>query len=291
MKVELVVLGNLLVDDVVYADGSTRMGQAGGTLLYVALAAQLNGLKVGLVSFQGDDYPRPVLETLARRGIDLSGVQALDGPGLRTWLLYEGRQRRLVHRLEGPSHEEVSPTSRDIPERWRNAGAFHLAPMPFRIQQELVLGLGASGDALISLDPYELLSEANLDAWRGLLRGVDTFFLSEDEMLLPRGPAAVLADGRLRQVVYKRGRLGGELYDAGRVVTWDARTEAVVEPTGAGDCFAAGFLAAAIRGESPERGLERGIVSASFVLEAAGAEGLVAATPELFEQRLRSWFS
>ena len=35
----IVLLGNLLVDDVVHADGTTRMGQAGGALLYGALGA------------------------------------------------------------------------------------------------------------------------------------------------------------------------------------------------------------------------------------------------------------
>jgi hypothetical protein len=32
----VILLGNLLVDDVVLADGTTRMGQAGGALLYSA---------------------------------------------------------------------------------------------------------------------------------------------------------------------------------------------------------------------------------------------------------------
>ena len=37
----IVLLGNLLVDDVVLADGTTRMGQAGGALLYGALGATI----------------------------------------------------------------------------------------------------------------------------------------------------------------------------------------------------------------------------------------------------------
>ena len=35
----IVLLGNLLVDDLVFPDGTTRMGQAGGALLYDALGA------------------------------------------------------------------------------------------------------------------------------------------------------------------------------------------------------------------------------------------------------------
>jgi hypothetical protein len=53
----IVLLGNLLVDDVVFADGTTRMGQAGGALLYGELGATLWGARPGLVSVLGDDYP------------------------------------------------------------------------------------------------------------------------------------------------------------------------------------------------------------------------------------------
>ena len=40
---DLVVLGNLLVDDVVFPDGRTRMGEAGGATLYASLGAALKG--------------------------------------------------------------------------------------------------------------------------------------------------------------------------------------------------------------------------------------------------------
>ena len=95
----IVLLGNLLVDDVVFADGTTRMGQPGGALLYGALGATVWESRPGLVSVLGDDYPAQVLEQLQQRGVDLTGVHPLGRPGVRTWLLYEGHARRLVHRL------------------------------------------------------------------------------------------------------------------------------------------------------------------------------------------------
>ena len=57
----IVLLGNLLVDDVVLPDGTTHMGQAGGALLYAAVAATLWDARPGLVSVVGDDYPADVL--------------------------------------------------------------------------------------------------------------------------------------------------------------------------------------------------------------------------------------
>ncbi len=293
MTLDLAVAGNLLVDDVVYRDGRTRMAQPGGATLYAALGASLWGIRVGIVSVVGDDYPSPVLDDLTARGIDLTGLRSFGRPGLRTWLLDEGRRRQVVHRLDGPTHAEVSPTAADFDAAPR-ARAFHLAPMPFDVQRGLVEALAPPPDASVSLDPYELLTALNLDAWKELLAGVDDFLLSEDEMMIAGGlerPRPILADlcGRKpAHVFYKRGARGGIVYDhrAGRFLQWRARARAVVDPTGAGDAFAGGVLAGRLLGESLERALARGAVSAAFAVEGEGAGGLLAASPDVAMRRL-----
>ena len=294
MRLDLVVLGNLLVDDVVLPDGRTRMAEPGGAVLYVALGAWLWGLRVGIVAVRGDEYPIEVLVTLGTRGIALEGVRPLGRPGLRTWLLYEGARRRVVHRLDGPTHAEMSPAPRDIPAAWREARAFHLAPMPFDVQQALVASLPSADGRFVSLDPYVLLRPDTLAAWQGLLPRVDALFLSEDEMELtgPEGLRA-LTGGRLKTVVFKRGAEGGTLFDAAtdRVVPWEPRAAAVVDPTGAGDVFAAGVLAGWLRGEPHERAIQMAIVGASFAIEDWGPAGIFRATPDGAEARRREWFA
>jgi len=57
-NIDLVLMGNLLVDDIVLHDGTTMMGEPGGAILHAALAVRLWGTRVGLVSVAGDDYPR-----------------------------------------------------------------------------------------------------------------------------------------------------------------------------------------------------------------------------------------
>src|SRR5258708_25537684 len=127
---DLVRLGNLLVDDVVFADGRTRMARPGGAMLYAALAATLWGARVGCVSLRGADYPADALDALRARGVLLDGVHALSGNGVRTWLLYEGPVRRVVHRLGCPSHEAVSPVPAPLPQAWGARPPVPPAPRP-----------------------------------------------------------------------------------------------------------------------------------------------------------------
>jgi sugar/nucleoside kinase (ribokinase family) len=298
---DLVLLGNLLVDDVVFADGRTRMAQAGGAILYSSLTAALWGARVGAVSLQGDDYPPAALARLSACGVLLDGVHPLHADGVRTWLLYEDRVRRVIHRLGGPSHEAVSPSPDHVPRAWRGARAFHLAPMPLAIQSTLVTAIRAwespARPAFISVDPYVLVTPDTLGAWRELLSLADAFFPSDDELLLPgaaSAPAqacAALASGRLRYVAWKRGAAGGSLYDVReqQVHTWRTRPGAVEDPTGAGDAFAAGFLTAYLEGHALEQCLRRAVISTEFAIGAWGPDGLLSATRAAAEARLAAW--
>ena len=306
MTPDLVLLGNLLVDDVVFADGRTRMGEPGGAMLYAALAASRWDVRTGCVSLLGDDYPRAALDALRTRGVALEGVHPLHRNGVRTWLLYEGAIRRVIHRLGCPAHEAVSPEPAHVPAAWRTARAFHLAPMPIDTQAALVRAIRAwespERPAFISLDPHLVVTPDTLGRHRALLAEVDAFFPSDDELLLadaardPAGTAASLCSGRLEFVAWKRGAQGGTLYDARtkRAHTWAPRAARVEDPTGAGDAFMAGFVSALlerreVQGQVVERALRRGVVTASFAIEASGADGLLAATRDAAEARLAAW--
>jgi cytidine kinase len=299
---DLVLIGNLLVDDIVLQDGQTLMGEPGGAILHAALAARLWGARVGLVSVVGDDYPRSALEALAERDVNRACVRHLGRPGGRAWLLHEAGVRRVIHHLDCPTHDEVSPTLADIPDSYRAARAIHLAPMPIGRQQQLAEGLAASAHAdssrspaFVSLDPYELVRDDNLSQWSQVLEHVDAFFPSEDELRFAGDAEAALRKAvsrRLRFVALKRGVRGGQLLDlhANLASEWTSHARRTVDATGAGDAFVGGFLAGFLANGDTQRGIEQGIVAASFAIEDWGARGLLAATPELAHSRRQEWF-
>ena len=94
-----------------------------------------------------------------------------------------------------------------------------------------------------------------------MIAGADVLWLGREELDLGREDDPLptlrwLAGGRLRYVLWKRGARGGWLYDvaADALRPWTARTETVADPTGAGDAFAAGFVAGLLHGEDAAAG-------------------------------------
>lgn len=274
---ELVLVGNLLVDDLVYDDGTTRMGQPGGALLHAAIAATAFGAQVGCVSIVGSDYPAHALATLEARGVSLEGVSRLEGPGVRVWLLYEAGARRMIPWLGRPTHADVSPLPESYPKAYEGAKGVHVAPMPWARQAAFVAAVGRGGQQ-VSLDPCEPLDDAGLDRVRSALAHVDVLFVSDDEVAFvdPAGALPSLAAGRTKCVLHRRGREGGVVYQSdGTRTTWSAFPTRELDPTGAGDVFAAAFMAAWVGGASLRDAVARGAAAASVAVEGLGAAALL----------------
>jgi ribokinase len=291
----IVVLGNLVVDDIVAADGTTRPGEAGGSMLYAALGAALWDVRVGVAGPVGADYPRAALDALEARGVDGAGLRPLARPGLRVQLRYEAAGRRLLRLSGSPDLAEAAARPADLPDAWRFAPAVHIAPMPLPMQRALVAALRNGGcTGILSLDPHTAIAAGTRDEWRAVLSQTDVFFAGDDDLQgglgkhEPDRDLADLAGGRLAHVVIKRGEAGGSWLDVrtGRRLAWrPAAVGGVVDPTGAGDALAGGALAGLARGESPRTALVRGLVSATFAIEAWGAAGLLAATRREADRR------
>jgi 2-dehydro-3-deoxygluconokinase len=121
--------------------------------------------------------------------------------------------------------------------------------------------------------------------------------VSADELLLeelnvdPQRVLPRLAIGRLRFIVFKQAARGGILYDPreDRFHRWLGRATKVIDSTGAGDAFAAGFISAHLEGVPVGACLDRGVVSASFAVEALRAASLLDATRTDADARLRQW--
>lgn len=248
-KVDLVVIGNLLLDDLPHG-----VDIPGGAALFTALAARCCGLSVAVHSVIGEDYP---LQWLEETGIHLSLVR-LPGPGGRTVIRYTPQGRTLRH--VGPCHRELSPQK----EHPFETSLVHIAPMPTDIQA-LHLSRCAPGTAL--LDPYPVFDERTWSAFYPYRDRLAALLLNEEEMRI-----GLEAIGDDVWAVLKQAERGG--VTANPNLRWQAVAVKVVDFTGAGDAFAAGLAAGLLSGAGHQAALDWGARTAALALTAVGAEGL-----------------
>jgi sugar/nucleoside kinase (ribokinase family) len=105
------------------------------------------------------------------------------------------------------------------------------------------------------------------------LRGVTAAFVGDDEAAGQPDLAALLA-AALPIVAFTHGARGCEVVEGGRARRVGVHPAREVDPTGAGDAFAAAFLLALARGDDPLAAARLGAAAGSIAVEGRGAEAL-----------------
>jgi sugar/nucleoside kinase (ribokinase family) len=225
------------------------------------------GVRVGFVGVIGDDLlGRLVEERLQSAGVDLRYLRKLRGvqTGLTVWHT-RGRKRAgvtfpgTIARLRAAD----VPAGYLAQARHLHVGAYfllkNLQPEAAKLfQRARRLGLTTSLDC--NYDPTERWDSGLLET----LRFTDIFFPNEDEARKITGRAEVRAAAEelarvVRIVAIKRGARGVLVASEGRMFHVPAVKTRVVETTGAGDSFNAGFLARFVRGASLEECARAGV--------------------------------
>lgn len=233
----------------------------GGNGANTAIAAALLGAPVRLIAYVGtDDFGERALEPLGRAGVDLSLVRRVNSATPATVVLVGASGDRMFLHQPGVSTEAFASPLEFPLALVRDAGFFHLGN-PFALPNMRVNAASTMRNAreaglVASLDTGWDSKGRWLDDLGGALPHTDLLFVNEDEALRLSGcatyphAAARLCDLGAGTVVVKRGASGCAVFgDAGEfeVPGFEADT---VDTTGAGDCFAGGYLAALARGMS-----------------------------------------
>jgi sugar/nucleoside kinase (ribokinase family) len=255
----LCTLGDVLLDVIVRLDGPiaedtdtygrTRVG-AGGQAANVAAWAATLGRQTRFVGKRArDPAGRLVADELRRRGVDVAGPEVDVGTGTVVSIATaEGKRTMLTDRGVALDFrpDELDPDWLAGCDRLHMPG-YSLVRPPVRdtalAAAELARGAGVR--LSVDLSSTRAINEAGVPAFRELIRAVgpDTVFANEDE-------AALMGELEAETVVVKRGARGCVVRRAGEERAYPAEPAEVVDTTGAGDAFAAGFLA-----EGPELAL------------------------------------
>jgi glucosamine--fructose-6-phosphate aminotransferase (isomerizing) len=294
---DVVVVGNVTIDDIVHANGETTMASPGGNTLHAATAARIWGVPVGVVARVGADFPAAALDRLRDAGIDTLGLHPIAGPTVRNWVVYEQDGRRSwVYRTPPERSFEVAPRPEDLPAGWAgqqgHTPVVHVAAMPFSSAVRIVEHVRASGPAVITIDTHEAWTVGRAELL-ALARQVDVFLPSREELVAvvgyddPDRACRELLDEGVPAVVVKCGSGGTVLGKSQGSVSSIAAPEVDVEDvTGAGDSFCGGFAAGLALGEELEVAAQRGTATAGAAVGASGSLRLL--RRKVVAERLRA---
>ncbi len=293
----LTVVGSIAFDAVETLAGK-RDRLLGGSAVHFSLASSFltETRPVGPV---GDDFGEPEYEVLRSRGVHVDDIEHVPGGRTFFWAGRYERDLNIRHTLQTDLNvfEEFEPKLSDAA---RACDVLFLANIQPDLQRRVREECGAS-PRFVALDTMNLWIEI---AHPSLLRTVgivDCLIVNDaelkqltDEPNLVRAAEAVLDMGP-RVVVAKQGEYGAAMFTREGFFGLPAYPLAnVVDPTGAGDCFAGGFMgyiAAHPEEELGEELLRRamafGTVIASFNVEAFGTERLQRLEGEEIAERVR----
>lgn len=273
-----------------HPDGSFSLG---GTVTFAALAAY----RLGLVSTIVTSAEAELLSCLPSLLSPAIPVQATPSTETSTFVnVYTQGFRTQYLRARANT---IQPE--DVPTAWRDLPVVLLGPLAQELTPEILSIFPRRPGRILAVTPQGWLRRWDADGrvwptpWRDaeqILPQLDVLILSHDD-LLPfsngsRAEANAILDAwsqRVPLLVATDGRHGATLYQQGVPTSFPAYLAHEVDPTGAGDVFAASFLTHLYQHGDPAQATNFANCAASFSVEQPGISGIP--TLDQITQRLR----
>jgi sugar/nucleoside kinase (ribokinase family) len=297
----LVVVGSVAYDGI-----ETPHGRAdrilGGAATYIGLAASYF-TNVQLVAIVGDDFEQQDRELLVSRGLDLEGLEHVPGKTFYWKGVYSNDMNdRTTLQTDLNVFADFNPK---LPDSYRSQPYLMLGNIQPELQRSVLAQM--NGVRLTGGDTMNYWIKDYRDELLATIREWDFLLINDSEarMLsglhnLKRAAKAVLDMGP-NTLVIKRGEYGAILFrrDSHFMVP-GYLLEEVFDPTGAGDCFAGGFIGYLAekgcdlkRGHIDTKELGRaviyGSVLGSFCCEKFGVDRFRTLTREEIDGRFREF--
>lgn len=291
---DCVYVGNTTIDDVVMPDGTTYMETFGGDAVYASLAGSHWSDQIGILAPIGIDFPKKNIELLRQREFDLKGLISKDYPAIHNWVVYEfdGRRTWIPRNTENIFYE-LSPLYSDLPAEYKNAKSFLVLAIDLVATEDILPKLKQNTSAIIGYDPQEDYITGNKERVLSLLKHVDIFLPSREEVYRLLGTndnyaaAKIFAELGPEVVVVKLDKQGALIYDKKEERFMEIPIFSVepIDSTGAGDSFSGAFMSKYIQSRDLSLAACAGAASASIAIEGFGTKALFESTKGQAELR------
>lgn len=288
------VVGSIALDTIETPWGRNDEGLGGAATYFSLAAAQYT--RVHLVGVVGEDFPEAHVQLLSSKNIDLDGLERAPGRTFR----WTGRYHKDVNNRDTLDtqlnvfetfHPKLPPAAHDA--KYLFLGNIHPA-----LQLEV---LEQSKAEFVALDTMNLWIDNTPQELREVLRRVDALIINDSEMKELTGEVNLVAGARrIREmgpkfIAIKKGEHGCLLFTENEIFAAPAYPLTdVIDPTGAGDTFAGGFIGYIASRDSLDnetlcRAVIHGSVVASFTCESFGPTRLAAIETADIEARYQAF--
>jgi len=268
----------------------------GGSATYFSVAASYFS-PVSMVAVVGEDFPEVALTLLQSKGIDTSGLQRQKGKTFR-WTGEYGSDLNAAKTLETQLNvfADFAPK---LLEGHRSLEFLFLGNIDPDLQRNVLEQM--KRPKIVACDTMNYWIERKTESLKQTLTLVDILLINDAETRQLAGEPNLLHAAKQilgwgpRTLVVKRGEYGVLMFTAKSVFSVPAfPVEQVVDPTGAGDSFAGGFMGyLAATGSVEESSLRKAIVfgsiMASFNVSQFGLRRLASLTYTEIQERFREF--
>jgi len=290
----ILVVGSIALDIVDTPFGEVKE-VLGGSASYFSLAASLF-TDVKIVAVIGTDFPKKYLQLFKSKGIELKGIQRAKGKTFR-WHGRYGYDLRVPETIGTYLNvfENFDPI---IPKDYREAEYVFLANINPELQLHVLKQV--KKPKLVACDTMNYWIEKKPKELRDVLTQVNILMIKDSETReLAQEPgimkaARTVLDMGPQILIVKRGEYGALMFSR-EGIFWAPSypLEAVIDPTGAGDTFAGGFMGYVSSNDSSGSGFKKavvyGSVVASFTVEDFSVNRLTALHNEEIETRFAAF--
>ena len=242
---KLLAVGTVAFDAIETPFGKTDK-ILGGSGTFVGLAAAQFGVKTGIVSVVGGDFPQAYFDMMNQRGINTDGVEVVEDGKTFFW---SGKYHNDMNSRDTLVTElnvlaEFTPK---VPSAFKDAQIVMLGNL-HPLTQNSVLDQLIEKPKLVILDTMNFWMDSALEDLHSVLKRVDVITINDEEARQLSGEYSLVnAANKIHKmgpkfVIIKKGEHGALLFNEGKMFFAPALPLAeVFDPTGAGDTFAGGF--------------------------------------------------
>jgi sugar/nucleoside kinase (ribokinase family) len=290
----------LSVGTVAFDDIETPAGRAekviGGACTYISMAASYFVKPVQIVSVVGGDFPLDMLDYLRARGVDLEGLQIKENEKSFFWAGKYHRDLNTRDTLDTQLNV-LATFDPKLPAAYREPNFLMLGNLTPAVQLRVLAQLKRR-PKLIAMDTMNFWMDNAMDDLRKVMKKVDVLTINDEEARQLTGEHALVKAAKAiygmgpKFLVIKKGEHGALLFHKHLIFYAPALPLAeVVDPTGAGDTFAGGFMGwIAKTGDVSFENLKKGVIygsaMASFCVEKFSVERLKGLTPAMINKRV-----